>query len=79
MEVPRLGIKLELQLPAFASVIATQDPSLVCDLLQPVAILAPQPTERGQGSNLVPSWILVWFISTEPQRELHMSFIIRLN
>ena len=30
MEVPRLGIELELQLPATA--IATQDPSHVCDL-----------------------------------------------
>ena len=32
MEVPRLGVKLELQLLANATVIATQDPSLVCDL-----------------------------------------------
>ena len=32
MEVPRLGVKLELQLPAYATAIATQDPSHVCDL-----------------------------------------------
>ena len=30
MEVPRLGVKLELQLPAYAT--AMPDPSLVCDL-----------------------------------------------
>ena len=32
MEVPRLGVKLELQLPAYATATATRDPSLICDL-----------------------------------------------
>ena len=32
MEVPRLGVKLELQLPAYATATATQDPSHICDL-----------------------------------------------
>ena len=32
MEIPRLGVELELQLPAYATDTATQDPSLVCDL-----------------------------------------------
>ena len=32
VEVPKLGIKLELQLPAYARAIAMQDPSHVCDL-----------------------------------------------
>ena len=32
MEVPRLGVVSELQLPAFATAIATQGLSLVCDL-----------------------------------------------
>ena len=31
-EVPRLGIESKLQLPAYATVIATQDPSRVCNL-----------------------------------------------
>ena len=31
-EVPRLGVKLRLQLPAYTTVTATQDPSYVCDL-----------------------------------------------
>ena len=32
MEVPRLGVELELQLPAYATATATQDLSRVCDL-----------------------------------------------
>ena len=32
MEVPRLGVQSELQLPAYATATATPDPSWVCDL-----------------------------------------------
>ena len=32
MEVPRLGVKLELQLPAYTTATAMQDPSHVFDL-----------------------------------------------
>ena len=32
MEVPRLEVKSELQLPAYAIATATQDPSHICDL-----------------------------------------------
>ena len=32
MEVPRLGVKSELQLLAYNTVTATQDPSRICDL-----------------------------------------------
>ena len=32
MEVPRLGVKLELQLLAYTAATATWDPSRVCDL-----------------------------------------------
>ena len=32
MEVPRLGVKLELQLLAYTTAKATPDPSWVCDL-----------------------------------------------
>ena len=53
MEVPRLGVQLELQLPAYAT--ATQDPSRIYDLYhssQQHQIL--EPTEReGQESNLL--------------------------
>ena len=41
MEVPRLGVESELQLPAYATVTETPDPSHMCDLcmLQLVAAL----------------------------------------
>ena len=32
MEVPRLAAELELQLPAYATATATQDPNCFCDL-----------------------------------------------
>ena len=32
MEVPRLGVESELQLPAYTTVTAMRDPSCVCDL-----------------------------------------------
>ena len=32
MEVPRLGVELELQLPAYPTVTAMQDPSRICEL-----------------------------------------------
>ena len=32
MEVPRLGVQLELQLPATATATVTPDPSTICDL-----------------------------------------------
>jgi len=32
MEIPRPGVESELQLLAYATVIATQDLSLICDL-----------------------------------------------
>ena len=32
MRVPRLGVKSELQLPAYTTLTATWDPSRVCDL-----------------------------------------------
>ena len=32
MEVPSVGVKLELQLPAYATATATQDPNHICDL-----------------------------------------------
>ena len=32
MEVPRLGVESELQLPAYATATTTQDTSYICDL-----------------------------------------------
>ena len=32
MDIPRLGVEMKLQLPAYATATATQDPSHICDL-----------------------------------------------
>ena len=49
MEVPRLGLQLELQLPAYAMATAIPDPSCICDLhhgSQQHWILNPQSEAR---------------------------------
>ena len=61
MEVPRLEVESELQLPPYATAPAMQDPSHVCDLhysSQQCQILNPLNKARDQTHNLmVPSWI----------------------
>ena len=61
MEVPSLGVQLELQLPAYAPATATQDLSGVCDLhhsSRQCPILNPLSKARNQTHNLmVPSCI----------------------
>ena len=45
MEVPGLGVDLELQLLAYVTATATDDPSRVCDLTpQLTAMPDPEPT-----------------------------------
>ena len=79
MEVPRLGINSELQLPAYTTATATPDPRLLCDLhhssrqrriLNPVSEPGMEPAS---------SWIFVRFVSTEPQRELPNNFNILMG
>ena len=70
MEVPRLGVQSELQLPAYTTATAMPDPSRVCNL----------QTAHGNARFLThwtraqiepsTSWFLVRFISTLPQQEL---------
>jgi len=51
MEVPRLGVQLELQLPAYATTTATQAPREVCDIhhsSQQRQILNPLSEARDQ-------------------------------
>ena len=61
MEVPGLGGELELQLVAYTTAPATQDPSLVCDLhhsSQQCRILNPLSEARDQARILVDtSWV----------------------
>ena len=70
MEVPRLGVESELQLPACATATATPDPSQVCYLhhgLQQCQILNPLSEARIKP---VSSWMLIRFISIGAHREL---------
>ena len=55
MEVPRLEVKSELQLLAYAAAVATLDPSHICNLhpsLQPCQSLNPLNEARDQTSIL---------------------------
>ena len=75
MKVPRLGVKLELQLPAYTTAMAMPDPSNVCDLhhsSQQCQILNPLSKAMDQTES---PWRLVRFVSTEPQQELPPSLL----
>ena len=68
VEVPRLGVESELQLLAYTTV--TSDPSHTDNLhcsSQQRQILNPL---REAGDQMASSWMLVGFISPEPQWEL---------
>ena len=62
MEVPWLGAEMELQLPAYATVTETQDPSHVCDLyhsLRQCQILNPLSKAKDRIHILVDTnWVL---------------------
>ena len=62
MDVPSLGVKLELQLLPYIA--AKLDLSCICDLmLQLAATPDHYPTEQGQGSNLHPLGHYVSFLT----------------
>ena len=69
MEVPRLEVKLELQLLAYTTAIARRDLSYACNLHhstpqhQILNLLRP-------GIKPVSSWVLAGFITAEPQKDL---------
>ena len=63
MEVPRLGVELELQVPAYARATATWDPSLVCNLHHSswqYRIVNPLSEGRDRTAT---SWFLVGFVN----------------
>ena len=69
MEVPRLRVESELQLPIYITATATWDPSHICDLHHNswwCQSLNPLSEARDQTS----SWIVVGFVTAEPQWEL---------
>ena len=73
MEVPRLGVKLELHLPAYGTASAEPEVSCVCNLhcsSQQCWILNQL---SGPGIKPTSSWILVGFVTVEPHWELPTS------
>ena len=75
VEVPRLEVKLELRLPAYTTATATPDPSCICDLHgspRQCQVLNPRIEPAS-------SWILVEFVTTEPQQELHNTLFLSLS
>ena len=71
MEVPRLGVELELQPPAYARATATPDPSLVFDLhhsSRQRRILNTRSKARDR--TCLPT-DASRFLSAEPRRKLH--------
>ena len=71
MEVPRLGVELELQLPAAATARAKQDRSHI------TAQSNTGSLTHGAGPEIKPksAWILVGFITVEPQQEFYASHV----
>ena len=69
-EVPRLGIESELQLPAYTTAMTTPDLSHVCSLHHSSQQCQILNHWMKPGIEPESSWILVDFITTEPQWEL---------
>ena len=78
MEVPRLAVKLELQLPACTTATAMQDPNHICNLHHSSPHNAGSlPHWSRPGLGPPPSQILVGPVTTELQQELQMLFSLR--
>ena len=63
MEVPRLGVELELQVPAYARATATWDPSLVCNLHHSSWQWIPNPPDKAMDGTCNPIWLPVRFVN----------------
>ena len=77
MEIPRLEVKSELQLPAYTTATAMGDPSRVCELHHSSGqhqILNSLRRDRERTHIL---WILVRLISAEPQWEVQVRALKR--
>ena len=72
MEVPGLGVKLEVQLPAYTTATAIPDPSCICGNVGSL-----NPWVR-PGIKPMSSWMLVAFITTELQQE-HLKLFFKLR
>ena len=69
MEVPRLGVKSELQLSAYAKAAAMPDPSHICDLHHSSRQHQILSLLSEAGIKPTTSWFPVGFLSNAPQRE----------
>ena len=75
MEVPRLGVKLGLQLPAYTIATAVLDLSCICSPHRSSQLYwILNPLRDARFVELMSSWILVRFTTTGPQRELLKMF-----
>ena len=64
MEVPRLGVESELQLPAYTTASAMQDLSHVCKI---------HHSSQMPGIKSASSFMPVGFVTTKPQQEIIIS------
>ena len=83
MEVPRLGVESDLQLPAYTTDTARQDLSCICDLQpQLMATPDPRPTELSEGEDstyIVMDTSRIWFCcaTTGTLRRVHFKRALR--
>ena len=67
MEVPRLGVELEVELPAYTTPIAMGGSKLVCNLHRSSwQCRIPNTLSKARGIEPVSSQKLVVFVTTEP-------------
>ena len=76
MEVPRLGVKLELQLPTYTTVTATQDPSRICNLHHSSRQCWILNRWARPGIEPASSWILVRLVTAKSQEKLPRTWVL---
>ena len=79
MEVPRLGVKLDLQLPAYTTATAMRDTSCVCDLHHSAwqrQIVNPLSKVRDQTLFLMDT---SWACYAEPQLERPIESLLKFE
>ena len=79
MEVPKLGVKLELQLPAYASATAVPNPSLSMTYTTAPGNAGSLTHRVRPGIKPASSWILVRLVTVEPQKELHIILFLYMG
>ena len=72
MEVPRVGVECELQLPAYATATTMPDPSWSVTCTASLGNVGSLTNWEGPRIKPASSWIVVGFITTDPQWILHI-------